>query len=1135
MNYNYTHLHVHSEYSLLESYFPVDEIINTTKRLKMKAVAITDINNMFAAIEFYKKAVRNNIKPIIGMELTVKINENLHNIVLLAKNNDGYRNLCNLSSIANFKTFDKDEIYCDFEKFREYSNGLIVLSGAARGIVDPYIINGDENTLKENLNSFKKIFGNDFYLQLENHGLKEDKFVIDKIISISKEFSISTVATNNVLYPEKKDHYIRDCLLCIKNNQKITDEKTDKLKTKEYYFKTSDEMEALFINYTKALENTEKIANECSVAIEFHKPHLPKFKLEGIDHKNYLKKMVKKGLESRYKALDETILQRAKKEIEIIVKMGFTDYFLIVSDFICYARKNGIPVGPGRGSAAGSLVSYALGITNIDPLKYDLLFERFLNPERISMPDIDIDFCYERRFEVVDYVTKLYGKKHVCQIITFDRMQARNAIRNIGRVLDLKLSKVDKIAKLIPSIKDITISDALKMEKQLLSLYEKDLEVKRLLDTSKKIESMPKNISIHAAGVVITDEQLMDIVPLTVSSNQIVTQYNMDNLEELGLLKMDFLGLRTLTVIKHCIDQIKMNRGIEVDINKIDENDRNILSLFNTGETVGIFQFESMGMRNFLKKLKPTRFEDLLVANSLFRPGPKNEINRYIENKISPERIQYADARLIPILKSTYGIIVYQEQVMQIVQKLAGYTPGQADILRRAMSKKDMQSMLINKKQFIEGVLDSKGDVLIKGCLRNNVKREVAEYIFDLMMEFANYAFNKSHSVAYSQVAIQTAYLKYYFPEYYMSSLISTVMGDSAKVLLYVNEIKRLGIPLLKPDINKSYAEFTTENKSIRFGLGAIKNVGYQLINDLVKIRKVKEFRSFDDFLDRMSSESQLNLNKKALESLIKAGVFDSLGHKRSRLMAIYDKSLKQYQQENKYSTVGQINLFSSYQNEDKSNIKLNIEEYPAKIKLALEKEVLGFYISENPLEIYESFLRKHSVINIDNLKNLNRHNKRNFSGKIVNIAGIVDNVNIKYTKNSNLIAFLSINYNNQIVDVTAFNQVYNKYKKELSENNLVLLKCKCSLNYDQLNFECIDVTNLEELDVRILYVRLNKSMYNSFKCDIINNSGNTDVIIKFQDTNQILKMKDRYRINPSDEFISYLNDKYGKENIKLK
>lgn len=1118
------------------------------KELGMNSCAITDHGNMYGVIEFYKKCVENDIKPIIGCEIYLAENDHkiktpqnkrYYHLILLAKNNNGYKNLVKIVSKAYIEGYYyKPRV--DFETLKKYKDDLIVLSACLNGEISQRILENEKEKAYKAAKKYLDVFGKEnFYLEVQNHGLKEQKKVNQALLEIHRDLDIELVCTNDVHYVEKNDAFYQDVLSCIQTGSLLEDENRMKMPGDEFYLKDPQTMEEIFKEFPRAYENTKKIADMCNVNLEFHKPHLPYFTKvpKNMTNLDYLKYLVNEGLVKKYKNLDENIKKRAEKEISVINNMGYVDYFLIVWDFVRYAKDHDIAVGPGRGSAAGSIISYALDITQIDPIKYNLLFERFLNPERVSMPDIDIDFCYENRDKVVEYVYDLYGKDHVSQIVTFGRMKARNAIRDVGRVMDISFKKVDKIAKLIPQAIGMTIDKALESTEKLAYEYQNDVETKRMIDTARNIENMPRHTSIHAAGVVISKEILTDIVPLALSNDQIVTQFNMIEIEELGLLKMDFLGLRNLTVIQDTIRDVKNNKNIEINLGEIDENDPKVISQFTKAETVGIFQFESAGMRNFLKNLKPTRFDDLVAANSLFRPGPMDQIPNYIKNKTNPENITYIDDALKPILEVTYGIIVYQEQVMQIVQQLAGFSLGEADNLRRAMSKKKMSVMEANREIFVHGKKNENGEYEVLGCVNNGISEKNANKIYDEMISFAKYAFNKSHSAAYSLVAIQTGFLKYYFKEEYMANLLTSIMGDSSKVYLYISEAKRLGIEILPPDINKSERRFLAEKNKIIFGLSAIKNVGDNLIDLIVNLRKEKEFKTFKDFLQRIEENNPTALNKKALESLIKAGVFDSMGYKRSELIAVHETALQAIHDNEKVNLKGQMNLLDFNQkNEDSlDDIKFPpVNEYKNKQKLKLEKEVLGFYISDHPLNSLGSNLKNYVNFTTEILSELRPIDFDRYDNKKVTMAGVITNKSETMTKKNTLMAFCSLEDMSGSIEMIIFPNIYKDCRNILENDTLVMVSGNLQSSDDELKLIVSNIKEIDENSFKNLYIKMDYIRYNEIRKDLIENHGSTQVVIYFSDKKKTVKLDKSLWIDQKSDIINYLKLKLGKDNVKL-
>ena len=1038
---NFVHLHLHSEYSLLDGSTRINLLPKRVKELGMDAVALTDHGNMYGAIAFYKACKDIGIKPILGCEVYIsekdmsikdKSNKRYH-LILLAENKEGFKNIMKIVSIGYVDGYyykprvDKDVL-------RKYSKGIIATSACLGGEVQNLILNRDIEAAKSAALEYREIFGeNNFFLELQDHGMPEQARVNRELINLSEELSMPLTASNDVHYLNKEDSKSHDVLLCIQTGKTVNDDSRMKFPSDEFYLKSPDEMAALFPDNKEALENTVKIAKRCNVEITFHDLHLPEFAVpEGYTHEDYLKKLAVDGMYERYENVSDEIKNRFEFEFNTIKNMGYVDYFLIVWDFIRYARKHEIQVGPGRGSAAGSLFSYCLGITDVDPLEFDLLFERFLNPERVSMPDIDIDFCYERREEVIEYVNRKYGDSHVAQIVTFGTMAARNAIRDVGRALDMSYAKVDYIAKQVPQALNMTIEKALEVSETFRGIYESEEDSKLLIDMALKLEGLPRHTSTHAAGVVISKDELTEYVPLTRNDKIIATQFNMIELEELGLLKMDFLGLRTLTVIRDAINLIKENEGKTINFDNFNYNDPDVLKMFAKSETLGVFQFESSGMRAFLKELKPDEFSDLVAANALFRPGPMKQIPKFVASKHDKSKISYIHPKLEPILKSTYGCIVYQEQVMQIVQQIGGYSLGRADIVRRAISKKKMKVMEEERKNFIYGNA-AEG---VCGAIANGVDEKAANEIYDLIIDFADYAFNKSHSVAYSVVAYRTAWLKYYYPREFMAAQISTYTNDIKQVSLYIEEIKRLGIEILPPNINYSFKNFTVENGKIRFGLKAVKNVGNNLIEVIVKARKKGEYKSLKDFVDRVNAIDKSALNKRAVESLIRCGAMDDFEGNRAQYLAIYEGILSSSSNTAKNNVMGQFSLF---ENQDFKEDLPRLKDFPQKDKLDMEKEVIGMYISGHPLDPYREAIEKNSNINTNEIFEKYRENLLKRSR--VRLGGILKSKKTMITKTNKMMAFAALEDLFGTIELVIFPSVYSNYKDLIEDENIVIVE----------------------------------------------------------------------------------------------
>lgn len=1146
---NFVHLHVHTEYSLLDGYAQIDRLVERAKELDMKALAMTDHGAMFGTVQFYKKCKKLGIKPIIGCEVylsegpnTVKDNSSkeYYHLVLLAENDEGYHNLIKIVS-EGYITGYYYKPRVDKEILRKYSKGIIASSACLAGEVQQKLLeNRYDDALKASL-EYRDIFGEgNFFLELQDHGI-EDQIMVNKLVqSISKETGIPMIATNDVHYVLREDAKIHDVLLCIQTGKTLNEPKRMRFPSNEFYLKDKNEMEELFSSYPGAIENTEMIANRCNVELDFESTHLPHFEApEAFTNEEYLAHLTLEGLKTRYDLENKEAFERANTELEVIKKMGYVDYFLIVRDFINYARENGIPVGPGRGSAAGSIVSYALGITNIDPLKYHLLFERFLNPERVSMPDIDIDFCYDRRGEVIDYVIDKYGINNVSQIVTFGTMQARGGIRDVGRVLDIAYNKVDKIAKMVPSMLGMNIEKALEMNPELKREYEADEETKTIIDYAKAIEGMPRHTSTHAAGVVITENPVTDYVPLSKNDDVLTTQYNMIELEELGLLKMDFLGLRTLTVISNCLKAIKENRGIEIDIDKIDLNDKAVMEMFTKAETLGIFQFESAGMRNFLKDLKASVFDDLIAANSLFRPGPMNEIPTYIANKHNPEDIVYIHESLEPILNVTYGTIVYQEQVMQIVQKLAGYTLGGADLLRRAMSKKKMAEMEEHRKIFIYGKEDEEGNVLVDGCIRRGVDEESANKIYDLMIDFAKYAFNKSHSAAYAYVAMQTAWLKHYYPEEFMAALMSSVMGQTTQISLYIQECKRLGIEILPPDINYSFRDFSVEEGKIRFGLKAVKSVGSQIVDAIIRVREEGgKFTSFKEFLRRLARQEGNLLGKKTIESLIKVGAFSSLGINRASLISMFEKAIDSVLNSQRHNIDGQINLLGPSSDQEDLDDTMIVPEFSKNHILQMEKELTGLYITDHPLSSYTEAIKKHADFTMSVLaegESVEAVQAR-YDNKEARVVGLVVKRNDKITKTNQQMSFVELEDEYGQIELVVFPKIFSSYKHLLEEDRVVMVVGRLNIDDEAKVKMIVDrVVEVEENTSQI-FIKLAKKdqkILSSLLDRLSKNPGRNPVILYYENSGKAEYVGKNYWVSLDDkEFINKLRDDFGNNNV---
>lgn len=1051
---DFVHLHLHSEFSLLDGVNRINEIPKNVKAKGMDAVAITDHGNMFGAVNFYNACIKEGVKPIIGAEVYLSprdmhskeygIDTTRYHLILLVKNEIGYRNLTHLVTASNLEgMYYKPRI--DKKKLEEYSEGLICLSACMAGEV-PQLVLEDETKARQAAMWYKKVFGDDYYIEIQSNGLANQKLVNQKLIKLARELEIELVATNDCHYAERENVLDQEIVICIQTGKKLSDEDRMTIGTDELYIKSPEEMKEEFKNFPDAIANTAKIAEKCNFNFEFGHTILPNYNTpNGEDHAEYLKKLCKEGLKKRYDNITDEIRKRAEYELSVIIQMGYVDYYLIVADYVNYAKSKNIPVGPGRGSGAGSLLAYAIGITEVNPMKYDLLFERFLNPERVSMPDFDIDFCNERRDEVLRYVEEKYGKDHVSQIITFGTMAARMAIRDVGRVLDIRFDKVDKIAKLIPTGPNITIDYALETSKELVDEYENDEDVKTLIDHAKRLEGMPRNLSTHACGIVITKEPVETYVPLASNDNNVITQYTMDILERLGLLKMDFLGLRTLSVIDECEKMVKKTRGIIVKYDE-DYNDLKVFELWKNADTLGVFQFESDGMIRFMKELSPDSLEDIIAGVSLYRPGPMDQIPRYIEGKKNKESIKYIDKKLEPILDVTYGCMVYQEQVMQITRELAGYSYGRADIVRRAMGKKKTDVMEKEREIFING-LEEDGKVIIPGCVRNGISREVANEIFDEMYEFAKYAFNKSHAAAYSILSYKTAYLKTYYKEELYAATMNSYLGNLTKIATYITDAKRHGITILPPNINESFVKFTALPKDhvIRFGIGSIKTVGE--VASKIIIEERKQNGNYLDFRDFVERTNKMGVNKKAIESLIKVGAFDCFKENRGTLLKSYEDIIDSVNNVNTGFS-GQTSMFDMI--EDTKDVTYTVvEDISNNEKLKYEKELLGMYVSGHPLEKVYKYIENKINFNSDMLEKMKLGKLHIKNNATMVTSGMISDITRKTTKKGNLMVFVILEDIYGEMELILFENQYMRFKELLKEDNIVAVKLRIGIKND--------------------------------------------------------------------------------------
>ena len=1144
---SFVHLHTHTEYSLLDGSNKIKEYVKYVKSLGMNAAAITDHGVMYGVIDFYRAAIAEGIKPIIGCEIYVAPNsrfdreltggdDRYYHLILLAENNKGYHNLMKIVS-AGFTEGYYYKPRVDMEVLRKYHEGIIASSACLAGEVARYIQKNMYEQAKEAAAKYLECFGEgNYFLELQDHGIPEQKLVNQGLLRISKELGIPLIATNDIHYTYEDDAKAHDLLLCIQTGKKVTDEDRLRYEGGQFYVKSEEDMRKLFPYAPEAIENTQKIADRCNVDIEFGKHRLPHFEVpQGYDPWTYLRKLCYDGLAKRYGDYGDEIKERLEYELNTIRTMGFVDYFLIVWDFIHYAKSNGFAVGPGRGSAAGSIVSYCLEITNIDPIKYQLLFERFLNPERITMPDIDVDFD-EHRPDVIDYVVDKYGKDKVVQIVTFGTLKAKGVVRDVGRVLDLNYSYCDSIAKAVPNVLNITLQEALDLGGDLKNMYDSDPQAKELIDMAMRLEGLPRHSSMHAAGVVICPEAADELVPLARGSDgTIVTQYVATTLEELGLLKMDFLGLVTLTVIKEAVAAVYENKGIEIDVDKLDYNDKNVFAFIGTGKTDGIFQLESSGMKSFMKELKPRNLEDVIAGISLYRPGPMDFIPVYIRGKNSKGEITYDTPLLEPILKPTYGCIVYQEQVMQIVRDLGGYTLGRSDLVRRAMSKKKQDVMERERRNFVYGNKEEN----VPGCLSKGISESVANKIYDDMMDFAKYAFNKSHAAAYAVVAYQTAYLKYYHPVEFMAALLTSVIDNSTKVSEYIYSCKLMGIPILPPDINRGVAGFLASGDSIVYGLASIKGVGRPVIDAIVREREAGgDYRDIYDFLGRVQGKE---INKRVVESCIKAGAFDSLPGTRKQLINVYSTYMDGIVKERKQNMEGQMSLFDLADADTSMTMELpNVGEYPKNELLSFEKEVLGIYVSGHPLEENEALWRR-TITNMtsDFLYDEAEGTTKVSDGQRVTIGGIIESKTVKYTKNNKIMAFITIEDLVGNVEVIIWPDDYEKNSMNLIEDSKVFIEGRVSAEEEKdAKVICSRIIPFDSVPSKVWIKFKTKEEYNSeserLNKIIAESDGKDIIVIYVEDTKEKKVLPKSAGVMADEELMARLSDAFGSENIRL-
>lgn len=1173
----FTHLHVHTEYSLLDGAARIKDLIAHAKELGMESIAITDHGVMFGVIDFYREAKKQGLKPIIGCEVYTAARTMFDkdpekdkyqgHLVLLAKNQKGYENLVKIVSEGFTKGFYyKPRI--DKSVLREYSEGIIALSGCLAGNIQRLLMNRDYEGAKKEALELLDIFGEgNFYLELQDQGLQEEYDILPYMKRLNQETGIPFVATNDVHYVRQEDAEAHDILLCIQTATNVDDEKRMRFPNDQFYLKSEQEMRVLFAGIPEAVENTNLIAEQCDVEFTFGELHLPEFIApDGKTNNAYLRELCEEGLLDRYGEISDELRERFEYEFSVIEKMGYIEYFLIVWDFINYARRNGIMVGPGRGSAAGSIIAYALKITDIDPIRYSLIFERFLNPERVSMPDIDIDFCYERRQEVINYVIEKYGEDKVAQIITFGTMKAKAAIRDVGRALNISYAETDAIAKAVPADLKMTIGKALDMNPELKAAYDGDKKIAQLIDTARALEGMPRHASTHAAGVVISKKSINEYVPLYLADKGISTQFTMTTIEELGLLKMDFLGLRTLTVIRDALEMIEKNHGRKIDFSKMTYDDPKPYEMISNGNTHGVFQLESAGMTQFMKNLRPDCFEDIVAGISLYRPGPMGSIPTYIANKKNPEQVEYLHEKLEPILSVTYGCLVYQEQVMQIVRDLAGYTYGRSDLVRRAMGKKKMDVMLEEKQYFIHGKDDEDGNIEIMGCVRNGVPQHIAEEIFNQMVTFAEYAFNKSHAAAYAVVAYETAYLKAYYPVEFMAALMTSVMGDGGQIAKYIRNCNEMGIEVLPPSVNSGSKNFTVSDGKIHFGLLGVKNVGAGAIDEIVRVRNEKG--KAKDIFQFISNLNIHEINKKAVESLIKAGAFDCMNDNRAQYLAVYERVMESAQSSSKKNIEGQMSLFQLnsevMETEDSAPRLPDVANFPKQILMGMEKEMLGVYLTGHPLQDYEEQISKIISVTSEDLAHAEEHEEIHDGMKAV-VAGIVSGKKVLITKNNKQMAFLDVEDLYGEIEIVVFPNVYERYMNIIKEESILVISGTVNFKEDEapkiLANKIIDIntvgdnlSNIMDVDNRqfaysstrsaapvpqgLVKIRIPKELdedrsLNLIRELILSHKGMTPVMLYMEQSGHKFKTNKDLWVNPNDSFMNAIEQFVGKENVK--
>ena len=1145
----FTHLHVHTEYSLLDGSSKIKELAVRAKELGMDSMAITDHGAMYGVIDFYRAAREAGIKPILGCEVYVAPGsrfdrENVHgedryyHLVLLAENNEGYQNLMKIVSKGYVDGFYyKPRV--DMEVLKTYHKGIIALSACLAGEVPRFLARGLYEEAKEAVLKYQEIFGRgNYFLELQDHGIPMQRQVNQGIIRLSRELDIPLAATNDCHYINAEDWEAHDILLCIQTGKKVADENRMRYEGGQYYVKSEEEMRELFSYIPEAIDNTAKIAERCNVEIEFGVTKLPRYEVpEGCDSWGYLNHLCSEGLKERYPEDDGTAKERLEYELGVIKSMGYVDYFLIVWDFINFARSHGIAVGPGRGSAAGSIVSYCLKITNIDPIRYQLLFERFLNPERVSMPDIDVDFCYERRQEVIDYVVEKYGKDQVAQIVTFGTLAARGVIRDVGRVMDLPYSLCDQVSKMVPAELNITLDLALKKNPELKGLYDTDEQVHKLIDMSRRLEGLPRHTSMHAAGVVISRTNIDEYVPLSRGSDgTITTQFTMTTLEELGLLKMDFLGLRTLTVLQDAVAMIQKDHGVKLDLDHIDFNDKKVMESIGTGKDDGVFQLESGGMKSFMKELKPESLEDIIAGISLYRPGPMDFIPQYLKGKNDPAAITYTCPQLEHILKPTYGCIVYQEQVMQIVRDLAGYTLGRSDLVRRAMSKKKADVMARERKNFVYGN-EEEG---VKGCAANGIDEKTANQIFDDMTDFAKYAFGKSHAAAYAVVAYQTAYLKYYYPREFMAALMTSIMDNVTKVSEYILACRNMGIGILPPDINEGVSGFSVSGNSIRYGLSAIKSVGRAVVDVIISEREAGgPFSTLEDFVSRMSNRE---VNKRTLESFIKSGSLDSLPGTRKQKLYVSSELLENKAREKKTVMEGQMSFFDIAPEEDKGNFQVSfpdVGEFDKETLLAFEKETLGIYVSGHPMEAYQELWQKNVTARTsDFIVDEDGHTVVE-DNSIVVVGGMITAKKVKTTRTSQLMAFVSLEDMVGTVEALVFPKIYEKNKQYLTEDSKVFLRGRASIGDDPVGkLVCEEVIPFSAIPNELWLQFEDQEFYertvDSVMAVLRESEGKDRVVMYLKKERKLRRLSPSWAIDAQGRLLEELYTLLGEKNVKV-